>query len=153
LKWEDIDLGRKQIRIRNQEEHQVKEGKEKTLFMPEYLYLYLSEQRSRFPREIWLLDNEHGRLFYQNTHALTVAFRRHFQQIGIKGRKIKPIHGFRALFVDKLFNDLDIGLDVVQGMLGHSDIRVTQSYLPRTDKRHKKAVQVLDTLDHNLLKT
>ncbi len=149
LKWHQVDFGRQCLTVRHQQEEgfTVKEKKEKQVETPDYLLAYLLEQRKQYPDEVYLLDDSQGHLMYTDPHALTLAFGRHYKALGWKMRGIKPLHGFRALFIERLYHTLDVELELVRAMVGHSDIRVTQLYLANTDKRHRKIAQKLDVHD------
>ncbi|MGK5092045.1 site-specific integrase [Deltaproteobacteria bacterium TL4] len=151
LRWDYVDFGRKCIHVRHQENFIVKEKKEKRVDCPDYLLAYLLEQKKLFPKEIYLLDDGHGEILYKSPHGLTQAFNRHYKTLGWKARSIKPLHGFRALFIDRLFNTLNIELDVVSGMVGHSSTKVTKLYLSNTDRRHRNVAKKLDTYDKRIL--
>lgn len=147
LKWEDIDLGRKIITVRHQPSFMTKEKQEKQAIIPDYLLIYLTKERDASPRENYLLDDQHGEIFYKDPMFLTRAFARHYKALKWGVRKIKPLHGFRALFADRLYHELEIELDVLREMMGHSNERVTRLYLSKTNPRHWKAAKQLNDYD------
>lgn len=151
LKWDQIDLGRKVITVRHRDSFVTKEKREKQAVMVDYLWLYLDQQKRLFPNEVYLLDDGQGRILYQDPVFLTQAFRRHYRVLGWNNRKVKPLHGFRALFANRLYHELEIELDVVRSMLGHSNERVTRLYLSETDGRHWKAFKKLNEHDQSVL--
>lgn len=150
LRWDQIDCGRKIITVYNTEEFEVKEGKEKELVMPDFLAAYLWSERQQGLREKFLLDDGNGIRLYKNPISLSRAFSRHFQRMGWKGRQIKPLHGFRAKYIDALFNHLGIDLEVVRDLAHHSKTDVTRGYLSGTDVRQRKAAAQLNQDYQNL---
>lgn len=153
LTWNQVDFGRLCITVKHQERmgFVVKEKKEKRVELPDYLNAYLFSQRQKYPRESYVLDNGQGEMLYSDPYSLTKVFRRHYNALGWQLRGIKPLHGFRALFIDRLFNHLEIDIELVRAMVGHSDVRVTRLYLPETDKRHKKIAKQLGEFDESKL--
>ena len=143
LPWEQIDLEAGRIAVLVQTRYSVKERREKVLRMPEYLRAYLGQQREEFPDERYLLDDGQGELAYAGPDALTLAFRRHLEALGLKGRGIKPIHGLRAKWISDLYKG-GIDLQTIQRGAGHSSPLVTALYLSDPDTRMDEAMKVLE---------
>jgi integrase len=141
LTWDKIDLKNSIIQIKSNVKFTVKEKKEKEKMLPGYVCEYLKNERNRFPDERYLFDDGRRNLIYSDPHALTVAFRRHFKELKIKG--VKAVHGFRASFATNLKNELNTDNEIIKNLLGHSDIRVTEGYFSNIDKPQKETVDKL----------
>ena len=118
--------------------------------MPDFLAAYLWSERQANPKEKFLLDDGNGRRLYTDPMSLSRAFSRHFQRMGWKNRQIKPLHGFRAKYIDALFNHLGIDLEVVRDLAHHSKTDVTRGYLSGTNVRQRQAISRLNQ-DYNQL--
>ncbi|MBF0289855.1 MAG: tyrosine-type recombinase/integrase, partial [SAR324 cluster bacterium] len=62
---------------------------------------------------------------YSNPNAMTRAFRRHLNALGLTNRKIKACHSFRAGYASFLYaNGTDI--ETIRALMGHSNIETTR---------------------------
>lgn len=153
LRWNQIDLDAGRITVRKQSDFRVKEGKEKILVMPPILIAYLKEQREQFPNEEFLLDN--GKtgaargtgLIYASPYGITVAIRRHLQELGIARAGLKPIHGFRAKWITDLYRH-GFDLQTISQGAGHSRLQTTAGYLSDPGMKLKDAAQALSANWH-----
>ena len=66
----------------------------------------------------------------------------HFKALGWRKSGIKPLHGQRAGFVNRLWQT-GVDLTTVQQALGHSKISVTQGYLPKGEGKVQAAVNAI----------
>jgi integrase len=105
----------------------------------------------REPAERWYLDNGFGNPRYRKTTTLAHAFKKYQRRLGIShsswGRGPKANHGFRATAATTM---LESGVDtkVVQQVLRHSNINVTERYLRIGNSLHKDAI---DKMSDNFL--
>ena len=151
LPWANIALDEKCIYIRSHALFTLKERREKVLPTAPSLHAFLTTERQNNLYEAWLLDDGNGKSAYANPHAITLAFRRHLAALGFAGRGVKPIHGHRAAMAHRLWNS-GVDLSTVQATLGHSNIAVTQSYLPSTIGRVQAAVGAFEGVEvHKIL--
>ena len=88
------------------------------------------------------MDDGHGERLYALPGSLSTAMRRHFKALGWSKSGIKPLHGQRAGFVNRLWQT-GVDLTTVQQALGHSNITVTQGYLPKDVGHVQAAVEAL----------
>ena len=133
--WADVDLKEGVLTIPH-----PKEGHEKLVMLPPLAVSYLKRRRRKYPKHVRLFDDGQGGSAYTDAHALTTAFRRHLKKLGIEGRRIKPLHTYRATF-STIGLDL-LGLDplAIQAQLGHSSLKTTQGYVSTMQTAKRKAV-------------
>jgi integrase len=143
-KWEHVDLERGLILVHSK-------GGESLVFMPGSLVDYLRERRARYPLHVWLFEaptltrDGSRELAYRDTHALTVAFRRHMEAVGIPGG-IKPLHSFRAYLVSIAVDRLGLDARTASRLLGHTSIRTTEAhYMAGDAQQMRRAVDLIDS--------
>lgn len=153
LRWQQIDFEEGVIRVEKQARFNVKERREKNLPVPLVLAEYLAAERRAAPNEVYLLDNGKGELAYRAASTLSQCVRRHLQSLGVDGRGIKPVHGFRAYFAGELRNRLGLDLHTVKTWLGHSNISVTEGYFPDPEGRLRDGVRQYDRMTRKRRKT
>jgi integrase len=134
-KWEHVDFARAAVLL-------VKsKGGEERLDLPPLLVTFLQERRARYPHHVWLFDNGRGKLAYSNPHAISTAFRRHQAALGFAGLRIKPLHGFRALFATVNMNELGADSKTVAELLNHASFKTTENaYLAGMAKAKRRAL-------------
>ena len=142
LTWEQIDLESGTVSVKIQTRFMIKEKKEKVVPIPEFLRIYLIEERCKFPDERWLLDDGEGELAFKHPGALTRAFSRHFAALGII-TDAKVIHGFRAKYISCLWES-GVDLQTVQELAGHSSPLITALYLTDPGSKKREAVKKLE---------
>jgi len=138
--WAAVDFESGYLAVRKSARADVKERQEKNIPLPDYLLEYLNYQRNAYPKEVWLLDDGHGKIAYKDTHSITTAMRRHMVSVGMGGLGIKPTHGFRALYATQLRNILGVDTQTISGLLGHSQISTTLGYFSGEEEKKKMAV-------------
>jgi integrase len=142
LPWDQVDLEAGTVSVKIQTRFMIKEKKEKVVPIPEFLRVYLTEERRAFPDERWLLDDGTGELAFKHPGALTRAFSRHFSALGIN-TDAKVIHGFRAKYISSLWES-GVDLQTVQELAGHSSPLVTALYLTDPGSKKREAVKSLE---------
>lgn len=142
LRWDHIDFEEGVIHVRYQQHFSIKERREKNPPMPPFLLAFLhAEHEGKGEREVWLLDNGRGKLAFWSPKALSLAFRRHYDAIGVPPeRRPKAFHGFRALYATKLYNEMGVDIGTIRRLLGHADIKTTEGYFADTRTEEKRAV-------------
>ena len=149
LRWDQIDLKQATARVEMQTRFSVKEKREKILALPRFLVKYMKNLRAGNIGMQWYLDDGMGNLAVSAPDTISLAFRRHFKELGFDKRGIKPVHGLRAIFADELRK---AGMDVwtIKETLGHSDIKVTQGYFSGTDENKRRAADSLESFGAKL---
>jgi len=134
-KWEHVDFAGAAVLL-------VKsKGGEEWLNLPPLLVAFLRERRARYPHHVWLFDNGRGKLAYSDPHAISTAFRRHQAALGFAGLRIKPLHGFRALFATVNMNELGADSKTVAELLNHASFKTTENaYLAGMAKAKRRAL-------------
>jgi hypothetical protein len=107
----------------------------------------LAAVRKCHPHERYLLDDGRGRLAYTSPGAFAPQLQRDRAALGLNGRGVKLVHGFRALYAHRL-RERGAPLDASKNLLGHSDIKVTEGYFPASQTRERAAVALLDGPRH-----
>lgn len=134
LKWRDIDFAKREIRVRN-----AKYGEERIVFygwLTEYaLRLVLATRPPQNPYEPVLGISYSG--LYKRLKTLA-------KRAGLNPEKVRP-HVLRHTFATEALRR-GIPLPVLQKLLGHHDIKVTQVYLHILDEDARRAYQAAFSL-------
>lgn len=139
-RWADFTLDgpRPVLRVRFTKERQDKE-----IPLTGSLTRYLRACRRCWPREQWLLDDGKGGPAYAGGDSFTTQLQRDLRILGLAGRGVKVVHGFRALFAARL-RDRGVPIDVIADLMGHRQLTTTRGYLPATDVPHRAAIALLE---------
>ena len=121
---ENIDLKNRAILL-----EKTKTNQPRICRIPQYLAQEIEQRLKNYPFHKYLFGHPKNALepAWRKSAALTRAFTRHFEEIGIKG-EFKPLHGFRALFATAGLNNVGVDPLVMMNQIGHSDIKTTQNY-------------------------
>ena len=139
LKWEQIDLEKKEITIKETENQQVKGGIERKVKINSYLLAFLKNLRKQ--NEIYFLQLQGNSPYWSELDPITRTFKRLIKEIGIE-KDISPLHGFRYTFATEL---LAKGVPIVdvQKILGHKKVETTMIYLNTAQLENNSAMELL----------
>jgi len=140
LRWEQIDLEKRIITIKETENQQIKGGVERGIPINSDFYQYLKNLRRQ--SETYYLPDQHNNPFWSDTDPITRTFKRLIKEMGIQ-KQISPIHAFRYTFATELLSK-GVPLVKVQKILGHKKIETTMIYLNADEVGTKEAVEMLD---------
>lgn len=147
LKLEQIDLKRREIRIRDNAELGWTNKKFKWPNKPinDSLFEFLEQDlASRPPEHRYFLDNGKGGPWHSRTDRITAAMKEIFKELDLPD--IKPFHhGFRATMITELLTQ---GEDpyAVQQLADHNNLATTLQYLNRRKVSQLKAANALPGL-------
>ncbi len=144
LEWDQFDLEKGFVILKSKEEFnfRVKENQDTIRLVLPFTVEYLRKIRQANPGERYLLDDGKGNLIYKDQQSISMAFRRHKNELGLNP-KVKSIHGFRALFAS-MAEESGIDIRMIQLLLNHSDPKVTSIYLRRPDQMMQMAMKKID---------
>jgi hypothetical protein len=100
---------------------------------------FIAAVRKCYPDERHLLDDGRDRLACTSPGAFAPQLQRDRAALGLDGRGVKLVQGFRALYAHRL-REQGAPLDAIKNLLGHSDIKVTEGYCPASQTRERAAV-------------
>jgi integrase len=143
LELAQFDLERGLLRVEFKQRFAIKERREKVIPLTKRLRRFIAALRKCCPHERYLLDDGRGRLAYTSPGAFAPQLQRDRAALGLNGRGVKLVHGFRALYAHRL-RERGAPLDAIKNLLGHSDIKVTEGYFPARQTRERAAVALLD---------
>ncbi len=137
LDWDDVDLGRRLIRVRV-----AKGGRQRVVpIHPGLLPLFLEYLDTRLPlEERALFVGVHGRRLSQT--ILTQTFLRYARAAGVNARKRVTPHTLRHVFASELLH-AGANLRQIQELLGHKHLDSTQRYTRVTAHELRGAVKRL----------
>ncbi len=137
LDWDDVDLGRRLIRVRV-----AKGGRQRVVpIHPGLLPLFLEYLDTRLPlEERALFVGVHGRRLSQT--ILTQTFLRYARAAGVNARKRVTPHTLRHVFASELLH-AGSNLRQIQELLGHKHLDSTQRYTRVTAHELRGAVKRL----------
>jgi integrase len=138
-----FDLEKGLLRVEFKQRFSIKERREKVIPLTKRLRRFIAALRKCYPHERYLLDDGRGRLAYTSPGAFAPQLQRDRTALGLNGRGVKLVHGFRALYAHRL-RERGAPLDAIKNLLGHSDIKVTEGYFPASQTRERAAVALLD---------
>ena len=143
LELSQFDLEQGMLWVEFKQRFTIKERKEKVIPLTKRLRRFIAALRKCYPDERYLLDDGRGRLAYTSPGAFAPQLQRDRAALGLNGRGVKLVHGFRALYAHRL-RERGAPLDAIKNLLGHSDIKVTEGYFPASQTRERAAVALLD---------
>jgi len=133
LKWELIDMNRKEIHVRSNGEFRVKGGKPRTIPMSDWVYDFL---RTRMKRAEYVFLNTRGCPCKGN--SLSRRFKRYVRKAGLPDEI--HFHSLRHSGISFLINK-GVPAPFVQRLAGHSSLVVTQGYTHLEDQNLVNAVR------------
>lgn len=146
LEWGDIDLEKRKIVVRKHKGHNPK-GRSKRTGEPKERIIPLTDDTIEVLRSIQR-SSLYKNVFLKNGLPISPkdkSFRRWLVHIakkaGIEG--MTRMHELRHTY-GQLLRDHGTPLDVIQDLLGHSDIRDTQRYAKTSDEQARIAVETLN---------
>ena len=136
LKWEDVDLRNRVVKVRSDEEFTVKGRRNREIPVNDFLHQVLQ----RHPKHI---TNPHVFVNDQGAAVYDWEVRRHLER-AVKASGLRPfrIHDMRHTFGTMLAAN---GVDVrtIQELMGHKNLQTTMQYLHAAPDRMKWAVEDL----------
>ena len=131
LKWKQIDISKKLIRVEN-----TKSGKNRVIPVNEYLYQVLLKAKCENGKSRFVFPNPETELPYTEVKK---SFKSACERAGIDDLRF---HDLRHTFATRL---LESGVDLitVRDLLGHFSVRVTQRYTHSSQEQKKVAVELL----------
>lgn len=137
LEWEDVDFGRRKIKIRAKDEWTPKTD-EREIPINEGVYQVLHKQRETANGSKYVFPDEDGGKIYKN------RLRRRFMTITKRCGfgDVTKVHTLRHTFASHLVMK-GVDLTTIKQLLGHSDIETTMIYSHLTDEHVDKAVEKL----------
>ena len=142
LKLEDIDIERKLIYIRDNDDtdHSVKGGHEESVPIAEKLGVFLNgDIPHRALKSVYYLEYQNKQA-YTRPENLTRVFSRYLSQIGIE--EVKPLHIFRYTLATEL-SQKGVNVQAIQKILRHKDIQTTLRYVNAASIETKPIVDLL----------
>jgi integrase len=143
LELAQFDLKRGLLRVEFKQRFSIKERREKVIPLTRRLRRFIAAVRKCYPHERYLLDDGRGCLAYTSPGAFAPQLQRDRAALGLNGRGVKLVHGFRALYAHRL-RERGAALDAIKDLLGHSHIKVTEGYFPASQTRERATVALLD---------
>ncbi len=135
LKWKDVDLRRRQIRVVSSEEGNTKNYKTRTIPLNRALEDFLRKHPRRLDSP-YVFQGPSGEPYTKTNYF----FKRAIKRAAIPHARF---HDLRHTFASHLVMK-GIDLRTVQELLGHGDMRMTLKYAHRAPDHVRKAVEVLD---------
>lgn len=124
IRRDQVDLEARAIRL-----VKTKTGEPRTIRLPRFLAAAIAAHLKAHPFGPYLFGHptKPDRPAWQSSAALTKAFTRHYEALGIQGL-FKPLHGFRALFATAGLNNVGVDPLIMMAQIGHADIKTTHTY-------------------------
>jgi integrase len=142
LKWNQVSLAERLIKITNTDEFTTKGKKERVIPMNEKLFKLL---KNRIPKYYNLQDSEY--VFNKDGIKLNSDYvSKKFKKAIRETKSINPkfhFHDLRHSFASNLAKN-GVSLFIIKELLGHQDIRTTQIYAHLTVDSLRNAVKVLE---------
>jgi len=143
LKWGDVDLERRKLRVVRQfskgRVSTPKSGKSRTVPLPQAALRALTEQRAEtYMRGDWVWCDDDGAPI--TSDMIKSRFRIACRNAGVREVRVHDLrHTYASMLVRR-----GVGLKVVQELLGHHSVTVTQRYAHLAPDDLSAAVEVLD---------
>ena len=141
LRWADVDLTRKEIRVRSNGEFRVKSGKPRTIPMNNWVSDFLA---ARVRRGEYVFSNSSGHAI--DGSAVSRKFKRYVRKAGLN--EGIHFHSLRHTGISWLINR-GVPPSFVQRIAGHSSLSVTQVYTHLEDKNLITAINGFDRVMMN----
>ena len=138
LRWVDVDMDRRVIRIVNQETFTVKGGKGRVIPMNDTVYGILC---NRLSISSHVFTNQAGGKLYDN--YIQHRFKKYIRRLGLNPNL--HFHHLRHTFATSLVKQ-GVPIYEVQHLLGHANVTTTQIYSHMSVEDLRSAVGVLDKL-------
>jgi len=138
LRWVDVDLEHRLIRIVNQEHFTVKGGRGRTIPMNDTVYTIL---QNRLSIGSYVFTNQAGGKLYDN--YIQHRFKKYIRRLGLNPNL--HFHHLRHTFATSLVKQ-GVPIYEVQHLLGHANVTTTQIYSHMSVEDLRSAVGVLDKL-------
>ncbi len=135
LKWKEVDLRRRQIRVVSSEDGNTKNYKTRTIPLNRALEDFLKKHPRRLD-SLYVFQGPSGTPYTKTNYHFTRAVKR-------AGIPHVRFHDLRHTFASHLVMK-GIDLRTVQELLGHGDMRMTLKYAHLAPDHVRKAVEVLD---------
>ena len=129
LRWDDITIDTREIRVSDSELNRVKSRVQLKIVFPKVLQQILKVQPIKHE---YLLER-----YWAHLNELTAAMRKIQRSLGISGPK--PLHGYRASYCKKLFNS-GFSAPLVKRSLRHASITTTIGYYDDTIEDMRDAI-------------
>jgi len=120
LRWEDVDLSRRRLTVRNSDDFTTKSGKERTLPLCRPVYEILVQLS---PREGPVFRSIRGTQV--NKQYVSERFRRYTRLAGLKGINFHSTRHTAASWLAQT----GCSIEAIRRYMGHSTITVTQKYM------------------------
>jgi integrase len=135
LRWKEVDLKRRQVRVVSSEDGNTKNYKTRTIPMNRAVEEFLRKHPRRLDSP-YVFQGPSGEPYTKTNYHFTKAVKR----AGIPHARV---HDLRHTFASHLVMK-GIDLRTVQELLGHGDMRMTLKYAHLAPDHVRKAVEVLD---------
>lgn len=136
LKWEQVDFDAGVIEVRNDEDFQTKNRRNRYVPIAKPLHAILTEHRKKAPRSPFVFPKADGTQLMDCRWAVK-------QLIDNHGMTEFSFHDLRRTFATMLA-EANQDISVAKSILGHSDIRTTLQYYTRhSNESFKKAIDAL----------
>ena len=135
-RWDLMDLDDGWAIVRHAGQFTTKERREKRPNIAPFALVFLREERSLFPEEVYVLDNGRGQPAFRGHAKLSLPFGRHWKALGLHG-VAKPTHSFRAFYATEALRR-GANLDTVARQLGHANLSTTQRYISGSDDQKQE---------------
>jgi integrase len=142
LRWQDVDLGRRVVKIQSNETFKTKTGRRRTIPLGDVAYHLLQSRHRKSPSEyaFTVKDAPIGESWCSH------RFKRYVDLAGLSGKGLH-FHSLRHTFASWLVQD-GVSIYEVQKLLGHSSIAVTQVYSHLQQESLHAAVNRLNLLQN-----
>jgi integrase len=139
LRWNEVDLSRRIVRVGNKDGFRTKAGKERNVPLND-MALKIIAGRGRTGRYVFV--NTNGEKVHRDT--LTKTFKKKIRKLGLEEEL--HFHSLRHTFASWVVQR-GVPLYHVQKLLGHSSIKITEIYSHLEEDNLRSCVNVLDTMD------
>ncbi|OVE79286.1 hypothetical protein BVY01_02910 [bacterium I07] len=136
IRWQDIDLDKKTIRIAQTIEHQTKSKRERTIPMNTAVYNLIEGMERRGDYVFCRLD---GRK--RQCHYISWSFKKMLRKVGLEEQY--SFHSLRHTFASQLVQK-GVAIYHVSKLLGHSNIKTTEIYAHLAPENLHEVVKLLD---------
>ncbi|MFH1373260.1 MAG: tyrosine-type recombinase/integrase [bacterium] len=143
LTWQDVDFEKEVIYIRHKDDWKPKTGERDIAMSPELKHVLRSLCVNRGDEHPYVFTLEGRPTFHGEIRKRLILIAR---RAGIAN--LTSVHSLRHTFGSFLV-DSGVPLPVVKELLGHSDIRMTMTYVHTTQDAHRRAVENLNYLSES----